>query len=387
MATLPPSQFSLSRFPLRINAAEEVKEPVPKQAVKLQGDTFTRSSHPSGNAVGTPQMPDLPAPPETLAPWLFFEPKDKKESAQNSNPSQDQTSSSSTSRNPTNGSSGMTAPQQEDAPNQDNSDAQAQQSQNQEPSQDSGSSPAFQQKESAQDQASSPETAMPGGLSSGPPPDDAMSEETSDLGNNASPLPDEGAPTGQKEEKGASEVGKPPAAPLPSDPPPEAEPEPELPPLPVPTTPPPTIRGFDDNVIRTLNIRLEDPDWMRRTDASNDFYIILGANPNLEKRKQYKKYVDAFALKIMRDPSAVVHEPMLRAMQVGYYRYPSKPVLAELQRLRNSAGMLGLEAQIVDDAIYGIQKAQHQDALDAKQAKEDKQNEQQEQQGGKANQG
>jgi hypothetical protein len=52
-------------------------------------------------------------------------------------------------------------------------------------------------------------------------------------------------------------------------------------------------------------------------------------------------------------------------MQVGYYRYPSPEVLNELNRLRDSVGMLGLEAQLVDDAIAGIQKAQLQDAQDA----------------------
>ena len=128
---------------------------------------------------------------------------------------------------------------------------------------------------------------------------------------------------------------------------------------------PPDVRGFDDNIIRSLNARLEDPDWMRRADAANDYFIILSANPNLEKRPEYKPYVDAFALKILRDPSSVVHEAMLRAMQVGYYRYPSPEVLNELYRLRDSAGMLGLESQIVDDAIHGIQKAQLEDAKEA----------------------
>jgi hypothetical protein len=135
----------------------------------------------------------------------------------------------------------------------------------------------------------------------------------------------------------------------------------------LPTVPdlPSDVRGFDDNIIRSLNIRLEDPDWMRRADAANDYFIILSGNPNLEKRPQYKPYVDAFALKILRDPSSVVHEAMLRAMQVGYYRYPNPEILNELNRLRDSAGLMGLEAQMVDDALYGIQKAQLQDAKEA----------------------
>jgi hypothetical protein len=148
-----------------------------------------------------------------------------------------------------------------------------------------------------------------------------------------------------------SSASVPNTTPLPT--PPQETPKPDL---------PPDVRGFDDNIIRSLNKRLEDPDWMRRTDSANDYCIILSANPNLEKRPEYKPYVDAFALKILRDPSAVVHEAMLRAMQVGYYRYPSPEVLNELYRLRDSAGMLGLETQMVDDAIKGIEKAQREDA-------------------------
>ncbi|XVJ51029.1 MAG: hypothetical protein HEQ32_02625 [Vampirovibrio sp.] len=147
--------------------------------------------------------------------------------------------------------------------------------------------------------------------------------------------------------------------------PPQGPPSPNASVLPTVPDLPADVRGFDDNIIRSLNIRLEDPDWMRRADAANDYFIILSGNPNLEKRPQYKPYVDAFALKILRDPSSVVHEAMLRAMQVGYYRYPNPEILNELNRLRDSAGLMGLEAQMVDDALYGIQKAQLQDAKEA----------------------
>lgn len=168
-----------------------------------------------------------------------------------------------------------------------------------------------------------------------------------------------------EESEASSEVSAPPPAQNPDPSPTPTEPTPPSPAIPTPVELPPNVRGFDDGIMRSLNLRLEDPDWMRRVDAANDFFIILSANPNLEKRPQFKPYVDAFALKILRDPSAVVHEAMLRAMQVGCYRYPSPEVLNELNRLRDSVGMLGLEAQIVDDAISGIQKSQLQDAQDA----------------------
>ena len=164
----------------------------------------------------------------------------------------------------------------------------------------------------------------------------------------------------------------PPPTPMPSTPPDPQAPSESIPmaipaSIPPPVDLPPDVRGFDDGIMRSLNLRLEDPDWMRRADAANDYFIILSSNPNLEKRPQFKPYVDAFALKILRDPSSVVHEAMLRAMQVGCYRYPSPEVLNELNRLRDSVGMLGLEAQLVDDAISGIQKAQIKDAQEAQQ--------------------
>ena len=131
------------------------------------------------------------------------------------------------------------------------------------------------------------------------------------------------------------------------------------------------IRGFDNSVIRNLNRRLEDPDWQKRAEAANDFSMILGANPNLERRPAYKPYVDAFMLKILRDTSTVVHEPALRAIQVGYYRHPTTAVIEELNVLKTGIGLFGLEPQMVTDALYALYAYQQQEQEEAQHKKAD----------------
>ncbi len=121
------------------------------------------------------------------------------------------------------------------------------------------------------------------------------------------------------------------------------------------------VRGFDNSVIQDLNRRLEDPDWQKRAEASNDFSMLLGANPQLERRALYKPYIDAFMLKILRDTSAVVHEPALRAIEVGYYRYPTAAVMDELVVLARGDGLFGLEPQMVTDALAALSAYQQQE--------------------------
>jgi hypothetical protein len=140
--------------------------------------------------------------------------------------------------------------------------------------------------------------------------------------------------------------------------------------LPDEKTAPVIVRGFDNSVIRNLNRRLEDPDWQKRAEAANDFSMILGANPNLERRAAYKPYVDAFMLKILRDSSAVVHEPALRSIQVGYYRHPTQAVLEELNALKVGVGLFGLEPQMVTDALYALYTFQQQEQAEAQKAQQ-----------------
>jgi hypothetical protein len=114
------------------------------------------------------------------------------------------------------------------------------------------------------------------------------------------------------------------------------------------------VHGFDDQMIRMLNARLEDPDWQKRADAAMDFFLVLQANPGLNKRPDYKAYVDAFALKILNDPIAVVHEPILLAIETGLYKHPSPEVMDDLAELKASSGLLGLEPQMIEDSLRDL---------------------------------
>lgn len=118
------------------------------------------------------------------------------------------------------------------------------------------------------------------------------------------------------------------------------------------------IHGFDESLRVSLNARLEDPDWQKRGQAANEFFLTLQASPALAKNPATKPFIDAFALKILADPMSPVHTPMLIAMQTGYYTHPSQAVLQQLNRLKNMRGMLGLEPQQVSDALYALQQMQ-----------------------------
>ena len=123
-----------------------------------------------------------------------------------------------------------------------------------------------------------------------------------------------------------------------------------------------SVNGFDASIIRNLNARLEDLDDFGRVRAANDFVQIMMNSPAITTDPDYKPYTDAFALKILRDPMAPVHQPMLLAIESGYYINPSPEVMFELEKLRRGDGLLGLEPQNVEDALFALRLYQERDA-------------------------
>lgn len=253
-------------------------------------------------------LPTLPPPPEALAPWLFFPPKPA---------SQSTGSSSQDSGGKEGGSSGK---------------GHAASSSSLEPSQPGSSTPAGQGGPSG----------SPGEQQSPPP------------GSPPPPLPEAAAKGLDKADNGDQKGGE----------------SGEAKDTTSKTTVGVPIHGFDDGTIKLLNARLEDPDWQKRADAAMDFYLVLESNPSLAKRPEYKPYVDAFALKILRDPIAVVHEPMLLAIETGLYKEPSEDVMGDLADLKNSSGLLGLEPQMIEDALRSLSDEQAEDAAKAAEKKE-----------------
>jgi hypothetical protein len=114
---------------------------------------------------------------------------------------------------------------------------------------------------------------------------------------------------------------------------------------------------FDDMAIQGLNRKLNDGDPGVRADAAFQFYQLMAANRKLQDDPRYMPYVDAFIRKILNDPNAMVHQPVLLGLQTGEIVHPSKEVIARLKDLKHDEGMMNLEPQFINDALSGIQES------------------------------
>lgn len=86
-------------------------------------------------------------------------------------------------------------------------------------------------------------------------------------------------------------------------------------------------------------------------DAATEFYQILESNPGIVQDHRAKPYIEAFAVKIARDPSSLVHQPLLLAVQTGLLNGVSEPVVQQVQKIRDNNGMMGLEPAMVTEAL------------------------------------
>jgi hypothetical protein len=139
--------------------------------------------------------------------------------------------------------------------------------------------------------------------------------------------------------------GNPTASPAPqppvSQPPPQPkQPQaPPAPPAPAPAPPKPKapIDEFDgvlsDELVKTLNRQLNDPDEITRATAATDLSKILQDHPKLADSPDYKPTIDAFMEKIMKDPSTLVRGMGEMTFQLGAVKNPSEPVRNQLKGL------------------------------------------------------
>lgn len=100
---------------------------------------------------------------------------------------------------------------------------------------------------------------------------------------------------------------------------------------------------LDDAKVRNLNTRLNSGSATERSDASMDFFNLLQANPGLADNPQYKPYVDAFMEKILNDPSALVRQAGLLAMETGLLKNPSNNTRQILGNLSKGNGLYNIE--------------------------------------------
>jgi len=146
-----------------------------------------------------------------------------------------------------------------------------------------------------------------------------------------------------------------PPAPLPQPAPPQ-QPVAQPPAPPKPATPPATISagGLDNQRVKDLNVRLNSTAATIRSDAAMDFFKILEANPALADNPQYKPYVDAFMEKILNDPSPLVRQPALLAMEVGYVKNPSSNARQLLDNISKGNGLYNIEPGIAQSILGAL---------------------------------
>lgn len=135
---------------------------------------------------------------------------------------------------------------------------------------------------------------------------------------------------------------QPPAQPK-QPPPPAQSPQQQQPPVPPVQQPPAGAKpkelgdNFDgaltDDIVKTLNRQLNDPDEVTRATAATDLMNILQAHPGLADHQEYKPIVDAFMNKIMKDPSTLVRGMGETTFQLGVMKNPSEDVRAQLKSL------------------------------------------------------
>ncbi len=137
-------------------------------------------------------------------------------------------------------------------------------------------------------------------------------------------------------------------APPPAQPPQQAQEK-------VPTTPL-EHGGLTDEVIRSLNKRLNDDNEATRADAAMDLFKILDKDPELSKLSPYNQYVNAFIEKIMKDPSAVVRAPGELALSSGLVVQPSHGTWQKLKQLEEQGSGLSGEGEIISRLLGGFQQ-------------------------------
>lgn len=116
---------------------------------------------------------------------------------------------------------------------------------------------------------------------------------------------------------------------------------------------------LSDEIIKKLNKRLEDPEEEVRADATIDLFKILEKHPQLADDPNYKPYIDAFAEKIMQDPSPVVRAGGELILKMGEIPNPSPLVQTRLKELSTKDDLTsegGIASDILSDYETGTIK-------------------------------
>lgn len=145
----------------------------------------------------------------------------------------------------------------------------------------------------------------------------------------------------------------PPVQQQPPAPPPQPQQPPQKPQPQGPTAPLPGV-GLDDATINKLNERLNSESDTIRADAAIDFFKILEKNPGLADNPTYKPYVDAFMEKILNDPSPVVRQGGLLALELGHVKNPSPNTRSRLDVLAKKGSAYGVEGGAIQNIMQKL---------------------------------
>lgn len=112
--------------------------------------------------------------------------------------------------------------------------------------------------------------------------------------------------------------------------------------------------SLSPDVIEDLNNRLNNSSDSIRADAAMDLFKILEGNPQLANQAEYKDYVNAFMEKILKDPSPMVRQGALLAMELGYVTNMSPNVNTLLEGLTKKGGLVNIESDTAQNILSGL---------------------------------
>ncbi len=120
-----------------------------------------------------------------------------------------------------------------------------------------------------------------------------------------------------------------------------------------------SLASIDNATILMLNERLNSSNEEVRSQGAMEFYKILESNPDLSRpNSPYRGIINAFMVKVLRDPSAVVRQPAFLTFEMGYFYSPSPEVINELEKLTRGSGLHYLEPQTAKGILSKIRSGQ-----------------------------
>lgn len=111
---------------------------------------------------------------------------------------------------------------------------------------------------------------------------------------------------------------------------------------------------MNGQVVSQINARLENRNETVRADAAMDFFKLLEGDPKLSEDPKWQADISAFLTKIMHDPSPVVRQGGLMALEMGYVSHPDADTMATLQELAEKNGLFGIESEQASNILGSL---------------------------------